>query len=95
MQKAIDVFDEWATKGKDKGMEKSHAIPVEEMIDFALKERLQIDKDFTFLDLGCGFGTLTRCLSLIGNEIVIPAYEHTNKKSETRRKIRLEDGWVT
>ena len=31
----------------------------------------------------------------IGNEIVVPAYENANKKSETKRKIRLEDGWVT
>ena len=31
----------------------------------------------------------------MGNEIIVPTYENTNKKSETRRKIRLEDGWVT
>ena len=31
----------------------------------------------------------------MGNEITVPTYENTNKKSATRRKIRLEDGWVT
>ena len=54
MRKATDVFGEWAEKGKDRGMEKSHAIPVDEMISFALKERLNIGKNFSFLDLGCG-----------------------------------------
>ena len=60
MRKATDVFGEWAEKGKDKGMEKSHAIPVDEMIDFALKERLRIGKSFSFLDLGCGNGWVVR-----------------------------------
>ena len=31
----------------------------------------------------------------MGNEIIVPTYENTKEKSETRRKIRLEDGWVT
>jgi len=60
MRKATDVFGEWAEKDKDKGMEKSHAIPVDEMIDFALKERLRIGKSFSFLDLGCGNGWVVR-----------------------------------
>ena len=60
MRKATDVFGEWAQKGKDEGMEKSHAIPVDEMIEFALKERLEINKTFSFLDLGCGNGWVVR-----------------------------------
>ena len=60
MRKATDVFGEWAEKGKDRGMEKSHAIPVDEMISFALKERLNIGKNFSFLDLGCGNGWVVR-----------------------------------
>jgi len=63
MRKATDVFGEWAQKGKDEGMEKSHAIPVDEMIDFALKERLEIKKTFSFLDLGCGNGWVVRKLA--------------------------------
>jgi hypothetical protein len=38
------VFDEWAENGKDIGMEKGHAIPVDEMINYALKERSNIGK---------------------------------------------------
>ena len=37
-------------------MEKTHANPVNEMIDYALKERAKIGKNFSFLDLGCGNG---------------------------------------
>jgi 2-polyprenyl-3-methyl-5-hydroxy-6-metoxy-1,4-benzoquinol methylase len=60
MRKAIDVFGDWAEIGKDQGMEKSHAIPVDEMINFALNERLKIDEKFSFLDLGCGNGWVVR-----------------------------------
>ena len=58
MKKATDVFGEWAKKGKDVGMEKTHAIPVNEMIDFALEERANLGKNFSFLDLGCGSGII-------------------------------------
>jgi len=57
MRKATDVFGEWAAKGKDEGMEKNHAIPVKEMIDFILSNR---KKKFSFLDLGCGNGWVVR-----------------------------------
>ena len=57
MRKATDVFGEWAAKGKDEGMEKNHAIPVKEMIDFIFSNR---KKKFSFLDLGCGNGWVVR-----------------------------------
>jgi|TARA_B100001029_G_scaffold176936_1_gene180689 trans-aconitate methyltransferase len=60
MRKAVDVFGEWATKGKDEGMEKSHSIPVNEMLDFALGEIIDEGKSFDFLDLGCGNGWVVR-----------------------------------
>ena len=60
MKKAIDVFGEWAKKGKDVGMEKTHAMPVNEMIDFVLEERANLGKNFSFLDLGCGNGWVVR-----------------------------------
>ena len=41
-------------------MEESHAIAVDEMISFALKERLNIGKNFSFLDIGCGNGWVVR-----------------------------------
>ena len=46
MKKATEVFGEWAKKGKDVGMEKTHAMPVNEMIDFVLEERVNLGKNF-------------------------------------------------
>ena len=60
MRKATDVFGEWAAKGKDRGMEKSHALSVGEMLDFLLSKKT---KKFTFLDLGCGNGWVVRKVS--------------------------------
>ena len=60
MKKPIEVFSEWALNGKDKGMEKNHANPVEEMLNFIIKERNEIGIEFSFLDLGCGNGWLVR-----------------------------------
>ena len=56
MKKATEVFGEWAVKGKDKGMEKSHALPVDAMLDFILPKK----NNFTFLDLGFGNGWVVR-----------------------------------
>ena len=60
MQKAINVFGVWAEQGKDIGMEKGHAAAVNEMLDFAIQERESFNKNFTFLDLGCGNGWVVR-----------------------------------
>ena len=60
MQKAVDVFGTWAEQGKDIGMEKGHAAAVSEMLDFAIKEREHLNKNFSFLDLGCGNGWVVR-----------------------------------
>ena len=60
MKKPIEVFSEWALSGKDKGMEKNHANPVEEMLNFIIKERNEIGNEFSFLDLGCGNGWVVR-----------------------------------
>ena len=60
MRKPIDVFDEWAELGKDKGMEDGHASSVSKMLKFSLDERSVIGNDFKFLDLGCGNGWVVR-----------------------------------
>ena len=60
MREATDVFGEWAETGKDKGMAEGHAVSVDEMVSFALKERFHIGKNFSFLDLGCGNGWVVR-----------------------------------
>jgi predicted TPR repeat methyltransferase len=60
MRIAIEVFSEWAEKGKDIGMEKGHASAVEDMINFAIQDRTNLERNFSFLDLGCGNGWVVR-----------------------------------
>ena len=60
MRSATEVFGQWLEEGKDIGMQNGHAIPVQNMIDFALKERSDIRDNFSFLDLGCGNGWVVR-----------------------------------
>ena len=62
MRIATEVFGEWAEKGKDIGMEKGHALAVEGMISFATEERINLKRNFSFLDLGCGNGWVVRML---------------------------------
>jgi 2-polyprenyl-3-methyl-5-hydroxy-6-metoxy-1,4-benzoquinol methylase len=74
MKKATDVFGEWAENGKDIGMEEGHAISVEEMLNFSLDERALINKNFSFLDIGCGNGWVTRRVST--NSLCSTGYWH-------------------
>ena len=60
MRIATEVFGEWADCGKDIGMEKGHALAVEDMISFAIQERVGCKRSFSFLDLGCGNGWVVR-----------------------------------
>ena len=62
MRIATEVFGEWAETGKDIGMEKGHASAVEDMINFAIQERTILERNFSFLDLGCGNGWVVRKL---------------------------------
>ena len=62
MRIATEVFGEWAETGKDIGMEKGHALAVEDMINFAIQERINLERNFSFLDLGCGNGWVVRKL---------------------------------
>jgi len=57
---ATDIFDDWAIRGKDKGMEKGHSIPVDRMIEIAYGKVLNRDDNISILDFGCGNGWMLR-----------------------------------
>jgi len=60
MKNAIEIFGKWAEDGKDIGMEKGHALPVKDMLEFALNEKKSTGQRFSFLDMGCGNGWVIR-----------------------------------
>lgn len=57
MSDAAKVFDEWASNGRDAGMEKDHGDVVEQVI-----EAMAVKPGEMILDLGCGNGWATRML---------------------------------
>jgi len=59
----IDIFDTWACKDKDKGMEKGHAQSVNAMLDIIKNKTNILNSHFNFLDLGCGNGWVVRKFS--------------------------------
>jgi len=90
MRIATEVFSEWAEKGKDIGMEKGHASAVEDMINFAIQDRINLERNFSFLDLGCGNGWVVRrvetdplCVRAVGidgaKQMIEKASEDTSK----------------
>ncbi len=58
----VEVFDEWALRGKDVGMETGHAAAVDEMLAVALSEVASLGQEFTAIDAGCGNGWVVRNL---------------------------------
>ena len=87
MKKAIDIIGELAEQGKDVGMENTHSMPVNDMIDFALEEREKIGKNFSFLDLGCGNGWVVRDVAnniLCGQSVGIDGARQMIANAESR-----------
>ena len=59
----IDIFDTWACKDKDRGMESGHAPSVNAMLDIINNRTNILYNDFNFLDLGCGNGWVVKKFS--------------------------------
>ena len=92
--KAIEVFNQWAQVGKDKGMEHNHAKSVEDMLNFAVTEKYSIGKDFNFLDLGCGNGWVVQkiakeqlCYESIGIDGADQMIKNAKKKDSINEYI--------
>ena len=65
MKPAVEVFGEWALKGKDEGMERGHASSVAEMLAYAMAKTIPSKEEFTAIDIGCGNGWVVREISQI------------------------------
>ena len=71
MSKAINTFNSWAQKDKDKGMEKNHSFSVNKMLELIPSKLLS--SKFSFIDIGCGNGwvvqkmnTNENCIKSVG-----------------------------
>ena len=90
MNKPIKLFDDWAKKDKDKGMEKNHSFSVKKMINL-IPERIQ-KEPFSFIDIGCGNGWVVKkiqkrknCIKAVGidgSKNMIKKAIKNDKKSE-------------
>ena len=58
--KNIELFNKWAITGKDISMEKGHTPSVNQMIKIISNKSVMNEKEFNFLDLGCGNGWVIR-----------------------------------
>ena len=56
-RKATDIFSEWASIGRDEGMQKNHLVAVKNMFQMLIKDQF---KSFSFIDAGCGNGWVVR-----------------------------------
>ena len=79
----IEVFSEWADLDKDYGMEKNHESSVQNMLDFAIKDKLP----FSFIDAGCGNGWVVRKVSKISNCTQAVGIDGSEKMILKARKI--------
>ena len=57
---ATDLFNDWAIKGKDKGMEEGHSSSADRMIEIAHEKIFNKKFKFSVLDVGCGNGWMIR-----------------------------------
>jgi len=79
----IDVFSDWAINGKDVGMEKTHKLSVNNMIEFSVTKL----NSFTFLDAGCGNGWVVRKVSKLKNCIKAIGIDGSKKMIEKAKSI--------
>ena len=82
-RKATDIFSEWASIGRDVGMQKNHWNAVKNMFQTLIKEQ---SKPFSFIDAGCGNGWAVRemkknhlCIKAIGIDGALKMIERAKK----------------
>ena len=82
-RKATDIFSEWASIGRDEGMQKNHWNAVKNMFQTLIKEQ---SKPFSFIDAGCGNGWALRemkknhlCVEAVGVDGALGMIEKAKK----------------
>ena len=98
----IKTFNDWAISDKDLDMQRGHEDPVDFMLNLISKKTNIFEKDFSFLDIGCGNGWVVRKISKLQKcilaEGVDGAPEMINKarKHDTNNNYYIEDieSWV-
>tara|TARA_B100000900_G_scaffold307951_1_gene266624 strand:+ start:24 stop:641 length:618 start_codon:yes stop_codon:yes gene_type:complete len=83
IRKATNIFSEWASIGKDEGMQINHWNAVKKMFQLLNKDQSQ---PFSFIDAGCGNGWAVRemlknplCLNAVGVDGAIKMIEKAKK----------------
>jgi len=83
IRKATDIFSEWASNGKDEGMQRNHWNAVKKMFQILNKDQSQL---FSFIDAGCGNGWAVRemlknplCLNAVGVDGAIEMIERAKE----------------
>ena len=83
IRKATDIFSEWASIGKDEGMQRNHWNAVKKMFQILNKDQSQ---SFSFIDAGCGNGWAVRemlknplCLYAMGVDGALGMIERAKK----------------
>jgi len=83
IRKATDIFSEWASIGKDEGMQRNHWNAVKKMFRILNKEQFQ---PFSFIDAGCGNGWAVRemlknplCLNAVGVDGAVEMIQRAKK----------------
>ena len=85
--KNIEIFNNWALKDKDIGMEEGHAPAVDEMLNIIDKRTTILKSRFNFLDLGCGNGWVVEKFSqnnLCDLAVGVDGAENMIKKAKVR-----------
>jgi len=60
MKSATTIFNEWAIKNKDDGMQMTHTPAVMDMLQYSLSP---LHTEFSFIDAGCGNGWVVRYMN--------------------------------
>ena len=93
MKQATDVFNDWAHRGKDEGMERGHSPAVNEMLEVAFQRVNQGNQLFSFADLGCGNGWVVRLVGSHENCVQADGFDGAPHMIEKAKNIDSKHGY--